>query len=66
MFIALVYPLFALQGVLRVQEAKFGLNDKGQPIGTCTKNGCIELFLYIANQFLYFGVMTTLMSAFSW
>jgi hypothetical protein len=65
MFIALVYPIFAFQGVLRIQIGQFGLNKKGQPIGTCTKNGCIELFLYISNQFLYFGVMTTLMSAFA-
>ena len=65
MSIALIYPVLAYHGVMRVRSNTFGLNKKGNPIATCSAGGLLELGLSVANDFLYFGVMTTLMSAFA-
>ena len=50
---------------MRVRSNTFGLNKKGNPIATCSAGGLLELGLSVANDFLFFGVMTTLMSAFA-
>lgn len=65
MFLAFVYPLFAIVGVLRVKKGNFGIDEKGKPTTICSRNGCIESFLSITTDYLYFGIMTTLMASFA-
>ena len=64
--IAVAFPFYALKGLKALQKGRLGLDDNGRQISSCcSKDGLYNFGLNAVNDYLYFGMMFTLISAYA-
>jgi len=64
--VALAYPFYSIKGLKALRKGNLGLDNNGRPIDKCcTKDGLYNFGLNAVNDYLYFGMMFTLISSYA-
>ena len=64
--IAIAFPFYSIKGLKALQKGRLGLDKNGRPITKCcTKDGMYNFGLNAVNDYLYFGMMFTLISTYA-
>lgn len=63
--VSLLYPVIAARGIIQIRRGRFGVDKHGKPLSFCSFDGMVNMVLDFVNEFLYFGIMVTLLSAFA-